>query len=1331
MGSSCSSGQGHKDKDSVSTKSEESPAYQVIVKKSSDGDNKITAPQQQGNHSGVILEPKGLTAPASNATAQAKTGRNATSSVSADTTSLPSPPTLSPKECSEPPLPQELTQLPETYQNLIIGKVSDASLSFKTRKIVIYVCAADSQDCCVEKGVLHQVVVPELRSYCRDKGYELHITDLHWKTGLEKQQDHEFPELCLGELNRQMEVGYIIPVLFLSNSLGTPLLPKTVETQDFEMALSQAEDKDSLKKWYKLDSNAQPPCYRLQPVASHIPGFKENSWEMRERALEEWRSEIERTLTAMIKVFSEELRDTYLTTVVEQEVHNTILMSQELARRCLWLYRVFTQKPEPNTTASLLEQEQKRRLDIIYKDLKSQLTEKHVIRLSVKWNQGGIVDQNIPEHAQYVSDVTSHLMKYLKATIFNIIEEDQSKAVVRSMFGIESQFLNELKWQAMYCQKAAQSSVNREQVLQEIQSYLTGDSTTPVLIHGTKGSGKTTMLTRSIHCMSNWLPDSYAIFRFTLISELSYSLINIIKTVCDHLSLLAYGHHTFCDYDMTSYEKIFPELISAIAIQRPVVIVLDGLDRIEVPNLDWIPQSLPNNAKMIVSASTDSNLYNQFKAKFPSEECHKEIRDLSKTEAESLLLSSVTQYSHSVNSKTSQSFLSAMQHCTLPLYVKVLAWRASWFTQIDHNFEPKNNLNDEMDSVLDFIDAMLGADRVRIALSLIAVSKYGLRDSELLEMLSQESEFHSETTYLKWAPACLFLSRITKYLSPFLSWVSDGNNLALKVSNQSFNDIVIQRYVQRNPKYNQIIQQYFKGSLHTDNKSVNKYHKGCKKRAMIEAPYQAIMLKQEITDDYLLNHKWLFEKICACGVFQILDDLFSVKNNSSRLKDLEMLQKILERNHISLNYDGRQMYSKFYEELKNVQSPSSFWTRFQEETGHPPVNTLLPIMKESPRVGDSLEKTNIDKHNINLIVRLNENPNFVVSVSTEKEEIAVWDLYSCEKVRTIQGVTHPISLQLIDDYRAVVLCRRELRIYNLDDGVLLTKLKGVMNQKMAYFGLHDKNHLVALSRNRMYVNLMHLETGDCVATFKAGEDRFLNSLLVSGDGRILVCGDETQKPFPLLVWNLSSRKLLYDLRIPHHEFLTNLSAITHEGHYVCCVAKEVDEPGPNFIVVYDLQSGTLFKKWKPGVDTTSLDISSKDSCVISGLADARILVWDLVTGNCRWSLRGHSAPVTLVRRDPCGGSFMSADICNRDRSFRLWDLNKGELLAVYTPPDPFSACELGIGGKTISVSLKGEENVRTLILKGPGIEERNANSSYGKAENHGKVFNLSENQNAR
>uniref|UniRef100_A0A1Y1LF25 WD repeat-containing protein 55 homolog n=1 Tax=Photinus pyralis TaxID=7054 RepID=A0A1Y1LF25_PHOPY len=251
---------------------------------------------------------------------------------------------------------------------------------------------------------------------------------------------------------------------------------------------------------------------------------------------------------------------------------------------------------------------------------------------------------------------------------------------------------------------------------------------------------------------------------------------------------------------------------------------------------------------------------------------------------------------------------------------------------------------------------------------------------------------------------------------------------------------------------------------------------------------------------------------------------------------------------------------------------------------------------------------------LNLIIRLPDTEQFVASVSTNLEEICVWDIQTSNKVRTLKGITHPINLIPIDQAKCIVLCRRELKIYNLDSGTFITKLKGVMNQKMPYFGLNDQSHLVALSRNRMYVNLMNLETGDCVATFKVGEDRFLNSLLVSGDGRVLVCGDEVQKPFPLLVWNLTSKKLQYDLRIPHHDFNTSLAAITHEGNYVCCVCHEIDEPNPNFIVVYDLQSGTLFKKWKPSCSTVSLEISSQVSCVISGLVDARILVWDLITG---------------------------------------------------------------------------------------------------------------------
>lgn len=65
-------------------------------------------------------------------------------------------------------------------------------------------------DCNVEKGTLHNIIYPELREYCRSKCYELHIVDLHWKTLLEKQQDHEFPELCIGELTSNLNILYIV-----------------------------------------------------------------------------------------------------------------------------------------------------------------------------------------------------------------------------------------------------------------------------------------------------------------------------------------------------------------------------------------------------------------------------------------------------------------------------------------------------------------------------------------------------------------------------------------------------------------------------------------------------------------------------------------------------------------------------------------------------------------------------------------------------------------------------------------------------------------------------------------------------------------------------------------------------------------------------------------------------------------------------------------------------------------------------------------------------------------------------------------------------------------
>lgn len=63
--------------------------------------------------------------------------------------SLSSPPgTQSPKDFEkayQSHIPNEVASLSEQLQNLIMGRVAQAKTATKTRKIVIYICAADSQ----------------------------------------------------------------------------------------------------------------------------------------------------------------------------------------------------------------------------------------------------------------------------------------------------------------------------------------------------------------------------------------------------------------------------------------------------------------------------------------------------------------------------------------------------------------------------------------------------------------------------------------------------------------------------------------------------------------------------------------------------------------------------------------------------------------------------------------------------------------------------------------------------------------------------------------------------------------------------------------------------------------------------------------------------------------------------------------------------------------------------------------------------------------------------------------------------------------------------------
>ncbi|VVC91334.1 unnamed protein product [Leptidea sinapis] len=106
-----------------------------------------------------------------------------------------------------------------------------------------------NRHCSTEKGALHCGVATRLRMRARKLGWRVHVSDLHWRSPLEQQRDHRVSHL---KLTRQSELGAVVPVLFLSSNLGTPLLPHTLECADFKAALQDATDENDkalLNKW--------------------------------------------------------------------------------------------------------------------------------------------------------------------------------------------------------------------------------------------------------------------------------------------------------------------------------------------------------------------------------------------------------------------------------------------------------------------------------------------------------------------------------------------------------------------------------------------------------------------------------------------------------------------------------------------------------------------------------------------------------------------------------------------------------------------------------------------------------------------------------------------------------------------------------------------------------------------------------------------------------------------------------------------------------------------------------------------------------------------------
>lgn len=347
------------------------------------------------------------------------------------------------------------------------------------------------------------------------------------------------------------------------------------------------------------------------------------------------------------------------------------------------------------------------------------------------------------------------------------------------------------------------------------------------------------------------------------------------------------------------------------------------------------------------------------------------------------------------------------------------------------------------------------------------------------------------------------------------------------------------------------------------------------------------------------------------------------------------------------------------------------------------------------------------------ITCLDITPDGLRAVSGGKDEtVRVWDLKRGRCIYTFSGLGDYADNVCIamDGKRAVVGSRmkKELRIWNLEDGRYLNALGGHTEIISHLFSTPDGRWLLSGSRDKT-VRFWDLENNECKQILTGHTDS-LSCTCMTPDANFAVSAGEDNT---IRVWDLKSGNCIQtiektieniQLLINRSVFNLDVSDSNYSKNYVknICVSSDglyavATTESESKMKVWDLKSGLCVHTLEGHTDgVTHLVIMPDGYTVISCSKDNTIKVWDLLSAKCLQTLEGH-----LNRVNSVGATFDGKHIVSgsEDGTIRVWEWKSGKCLHVLEGhTDGISCVNLTPVDQRI-VSLGKDQSMRIWDLK--------------------------------
>jgi hypothetical protein len=622
-----------------------------------------------------------------------------------------------------------------------------------------------------ERNALQERVFPRLRTLTAARGCRFQAIDLRWGVSNEASLDQQAMNICLAEIERcQKTTPRPNFVVLLGERYGWCPPPSQIPASEFEECLRAIRNPDDvalLKQWYRLDENAVPAQWRLQPRERGSSYENYDNWQPVERRLRM----ILAAAAAQLNL-TEAQRLPYVASATEQEIAAGALRVKDAPEHVHCFFRDIRELPRQFSPAArnfldvdestqTVDEEAYGRQDSL-RDRLAAYVPGNVHTYQAQWTDHGISTDHI---APLCEDVFNSLSRIILDEIEHphpIATAEEEVVHIRPDEALDNEGLAHRQ----FAEARLRFFVGRTDMLARIAGYLKDSQHRALAIVGAGGTGKSALMAKALQQAEASQPRAAIVYRFIGATAGSSDGRSLLDSLCREISR-RYGVDE-ADILM-DYRDLVSELDKRMKLataKRPLVLLLDSLDQLsasqDARNLLWLPNELPEHVSVIASTRPVDTL-DALRARQAREV---ELGGLSRAEGDGLLSQWLASVQRTLQPEQRKEVLAKFEQSQgNPLYLR-LAFEEARLWPSDAGQPPEqlapgvsgiiqNNMMDRLEK-----EGKHGEVLVSRALGYLAASRHGLAEDELVDLLSRdlevyrwflESSYHVPADLIRWA----------------------------------------------------------------------------------------------------------------------------------------------------------------------------------------------------------------------------------------------------------------------------------------------------------------------------------------------------------------------------------------------------------------------------------------------------------------------------------------------------------------------------------------------------------------------------------------------------